>query len=88
MSNATALPEAPASSLWLTASNVLSSLPLEDVADRISETLPRTMPSGLQILLWTVITILLLALLEQLKYRIGRIGSNTTLPGEGRMHLQ
>ena len=66
---------------WGLPAAMLSSFPLEAVADRLSNKLPKTMPSSASIFGWIVVTILLLAILEQIKYRIGRIGTKTSLPG-------
>ncbi len=48
------------------------------LADRIPTTLP---PAG-SVFLWSVAAICLLAVLEQVKFRVGRLGRDGSLPGE------
>lgn len=51
--------------------------PLAALADKV----PTTLPPASSVLVWSVAAIFLLALLEQVKYRIGRIGKDGSLPG-------
>ena len=65
------------------ASNLLTQyIPAEHV-ELIRAKIPETfeMPSPLMMLLYSIATLCLLALLEQVKYQLGRIGKSKRLPG-------
>eukprot|EP00877_Chromochloris_zofingiensis_P010637 jgi/Chrzof1/5827/Cz16g17100.t1 len=49
----------------------------------ISDNLPSTMPSTGSMVAWGVVAIAVLAIWEQIKYQVGRMGKDTNLPGPG-----
>lgn len=53
----------------------------------ISDNLPSTMPSTGSMVAWGVVAIAVLAIWEQIKYQVGRMGKDTNLPGKNMASL-
>jgi hypothetical protein len=47
---------------------------------------PLSIPTGSSLLAWGAASVLVLMLLEQIKYRVSRIGQNASLPGKSVTH--
>lgn len=68
-------------------SNLLTQyIPAEHI-DLIKAKIPETfeMPSPFMLLVYSMATIFALAVLEQVKYQIGRLGKNKRLPGKAHV---